>query len=250
LRLVAQTKLGFYPAADEAVLALCRHLSPHPERGAEVAIIDPCAGEGRAIHRIARHLNVAADRVYCVELDAGRAAKVRELMPEARLLGPASFMGTQITAGSFGLAYVNPPFDDELGGGRRQEHTFAEKATRLLRPGGILALVMPMTAIATNTQFQAFLDAYYDDAALFDFPPAFRPFREVVYLGKRRKEGLNTRGLGYLQTLGLRGREGTGRVVGTEDVRWVVPWSHAAAEVRQGRADRGRAVRDSWPRRR
>jgi predicted RNA methylase len=176
LRLVAQTKLGFYPAADESrrwrSADTCR---PDPERGAEVAIIDPCAGEGRAIHRIAAHLNVAADRGLRVELDAGRAAIVRELMPEARLLGPASFMGTQITAGSFGLAYVNPPFDDELGGGRRQEHTFAEKATRLLRPGGILALVMPITAIATNTQFQAFLDAYYDDAALFDFPPAVRP---------------------------------------------------------------------------
>src|SRR4051812_2629142 len=115
-------------------------------------------GEGKALHQIARHLGVAEERTYAVELDAERSDRVRELMPEAKVLGPASYMATKISPGSFGLVYCNPPFDWEMGGGKRQELSFAEEATRQLKVGGILALVLPMTAIENNERFQNYLD--------------------------------------------------------------------------------------------
>lgn len=236
MRLAAQVKLGFYAAHPEAVAAICRHLvlttvKEGDER--EFALLDPCAGEGLALKQIADHLGLPVWQTYAVELDAGRAALVRENIPGARVLGPASFMGVKATAGSFGIVYANPPFDDELGGGQRQEMTFAEKATRLLKPGGVLVLVMPITAIRSNVRFKTFLDAHYQDAAIFDFPESVRPFREVVYFAKRRRTEA-VQNDGYLWNLGLTtSSTGVGVEVGTDPREWVVPWSRPPASFQK-----------------
>jgi hypothetical protein len=191
MRLVAQTKLGFYPAPPEAVEEALTHLRVPIEGRENIRMLDPCCGEGRAIEQIRAGLGISARNVYACELDGGRAVVARQVLgPEAKILGPCSYMSAAIGAGGFGFAWVNPPFDDELGGGRRQEFTFTEYATRHLRVGGVLALVMPETAIVRNDRFKDFLDAWYDEAGYFAFPQEHRRFREVVYFGKRRREPL------------------------------------------------------------
>jgi hypothetical protein len=112
------------------VEAVIKHLTMPKEKADRVQIIDPCCGEGLAIKQIAEGLAIPMSNVYAVELDAGRAEKAKENLPGANIVGPASFLGTTIT-GFFGLAYVNPLFSVEEGGGRREEQTFVEKATRL-----------------------------------------------------------------------------------------------------------------------
>ncbi|HWE35041.1 MAG TPA: DUF6094 domain-containing protein [Isosphaeraceae bacterium] len=224
MRLAAQAKLGFYPAHPDAVRAICHHLSPPEGGGDEVHVLDPCAGEGEAIRILAEHLGVAAERTFGIELDGGRATKVRENLPGARVLGPASFAGTRITGRSFALVYCNPPFDDELGGGRREEFAFAERATTLLRASGVLVLVMPITAISRNDAFQEFLDAFYDDATLFAWPAAVRRFREVCYIGRRRRQEAPAGADGYLRSLGLR-RDPSLPTLGEGDTTWAVPRS-------------------------
>lgn len=232
MRIAAQAKLGFYPIHPTVVDAICSHLEPpqartDPETGElisppEFSILDPCAGEGLAIRRIALNLGVPEHRVFGVELDAGRGEKVRENLPQARVLAPASFLATQINVKSFGLVYANPPFDDELGGGRREEHTFAIEATRLLKPGGILVLVMPLTAIGKNDKFKEYLDAQYEDEMLYVFPddPEIRRFREVVYIGRRRREPLPSGEVGLLRKGGLKEV-----VIGSDDRAWRIPGS-------------------------
>jgi hypothetical protein len=154
MRLAAQAKLGYYPASPLAIGELLKHLRvvpPDPARKSDATnVIDPCSGEGAAIHQIATGLGVAEEHVHAVELDKGRSDKARELMPRHRHIGPASFIGSMITGHSMGLAYVNPPFDNELGGGRREEQTFATRATHLLVPRGILVLVCPLRALVGN----------------------------------------------------------------------------------------------------
>src|SRR4051812_13167202 len=115
MRLAGQSKMGFYEAHEVAVAAICHHLEAGPTRPASVSealdpetgqikrthhkahdlfLLDPCAGEGKALHQIARHLGVDEGRTHAVELDAERSDRVRELMPEAPVLGPASYMAT------------------------------------------------------------------------------------------------------------------------------------------------------------
>jgi hypothetical protein len=191
MRLAGQARLGYYPAAPEAITELVKHLrvrTADPEKGQKALIIDPCCGEGRAIDQLREALGVEAEQTYVIELDAGRTERARLLLQGANVLGPASFLGVQISAQSFGLAYVNSLFDDEIGGGRREEQAFAERATRLLVPRGILVLVCPIGALCGNREFCSFLDASYDDVGVYKFPDGHRPYNEIVVIGRKRRE--------------------------------------------------------------
>ena len=222
MRLAAQCKLGWYPAAPEAIAELVKHLHlkpPDPDKplGGSVPILDPCAGEGRAIQQIATALGVEPEHIYAIELDAGRAAIARANLPGGHVLGPASFLGVQVSGQSFGLAYVNPPFDDELGGGRREEQAFAERATRLLVPKGILVLVCPLRALAGNRPFCTFLDAHYDELCVYKFPDGHRPYNEIVVIGRKRREAIPADAIylhGCLPKLGLTWDSGSGYLIG------------------------------------
>ena len=197
MRLAGQAKLGFFPihpAAIDGVLAHLRCRPPDPPgRPDAIHVLDPCAGEGLALGQLRQGLGVPPEQAYAVELDKARAAKVREHNPGSRVLGPASFLGVQVTGSSFGLAYVNPPFDHELGGGRREEQAFAERATRLLVPKGILVLVCPFTALHGNRSFCMFLDSHYEDIQVYKLPDGrdaggrvIRAYHEIVVLGRKR----------------------------------------------------------------
>jgi hypothetical protein len=190
--LAGQSKLGFYPASPVAIEALLKHLSPcaNPVKRPDTYILDPCCGEGAAIQQIAEGLGVAEDNVYCVELDAGRVEATKARMPQAHVLGPASYIGTQITGFSFGLAYVNSPFDNELGGGRREEQTFAQIAVRQLMAGGVLVLVCPIHVVIGKRTFVEYLDSALEETCIYKFPDGHRHYKEIVVIGKKRKVSL------------------------------------------------------------
>ena len=97
--------------------------------------------------QLAEGLGVSKDHVFAVELNASRAARIAEAYPDVRLLGPCSFEATRITRHSFSLVYLNPPFDDEFGGGGREEVKFLRQAVDLLVPGGILVQVCPVNQV-------------------------------------------------------------------------------------------------------
>jgi len=201
MRPAGQAKLGYFPINAAALDGILVHLykrQPDPVRPLNtVNIIDPCAGEGAALEQLRKALDIPPSLTYAVELDAGRVDKIRERIPGVQLLGPASFLGVQITGFSFGLAYVNPPFDAELGGGRREEQAFTEKATRTLCIGGILALVCPLGALSNNRNFCEFIDSHYSDVAVYKFPDGYdedhkqiRCYNEIVVFGKKRKDAV------------------------------------------------------------
>lgn len=183
MRLIAQTKLGFYPAHPDAVWAICNHLRA-PDDPSNLNILDTCAGEGLALRIIAHHLGCHAENVFAIELDRGRTEKCRENLPKSRIVGPASFMGVRFSPASLSLVYCNPPFDDELGGGQRQELTFTQHAMRLLKTGGLLVLVVPETAV--SWAFAQYIDEWFDDVSVYRFPEHVRPFKELCIFGRRR----------------------------------------------------------------
>lgn len=134
--------------------------------------------------------------MYAIELDSGRAVELAANLPTSRIEAPASFLNMSVTYHSFGIAYVNPPFD-WAGRGEREEQVFADRAMRVLVTGGVLVLVMPFTAISYNRNFCEFLDMNFEDGCLWKFPDgvngddkAYRPYNEVVYIGRRRKQQL------------------------------------------------------------
>ncbi len=235
-RLESQAKLGYFPAPSKALEGIISHLNlgeiTSEGKTDGFHIIDPCCGEGAAIKQIATGLEIREECVYAVELDAGRGEKAKELLgPKSNVLTPASFMGTRTRGQSMGLAYVNPPFDLELGGGKRQEQTFVEKATGSLKHHGILVLVMPVGAIQGQYKFQAYLDSHYEDAQLFLFPPDHRRFKEVVYIARRRKAEAVDTGNGYLRVMFQRYWKGDPEglpIIGESPHFWMIPSTFAA----------------------
>jgi hypothetical protein len=201
-RLGSQALAGFYPASPLAIGQLVKHLYcrlPSPERPKDtLQIIDPCAGEGLAVRQIAGALGIPNGHVYCVELDAARTETIKENVPGCNIIGPASFMGgVMITGYSFGVAYVNPPFDHEYGGGRREEQAFCEKAHKLLAIHGVMVLVCPLKAFVGNRDFVEFFDSRFEDVSVYKFPDGanpdgtpIRPYNEIVVFGRKRRQDL------------------------------------------------------------
>ncbi len=199
MRLEAQKRLGYYPAHPRAITELVKHLHPRgpdpTKKYDSINVLDPCCGKGDAIRQIADSLGITHDHVFTIELDPERGKAVQELMPRAHHISPASFIGCQITGHSFSLAYVNPPFDFELGGGRREELSFCQSATPLLVTHGILVLICPITALCGSGTFVDFLDANYEDICVYRFPDGeddegkeIRQYKEIAVIGRKRRE--------------------------------------------------------------
>jgi hypothetical protein len=132
-RLASVVKQGYYPAPPEAVAGIIRHLKipdppPGPQfRAGDIHILDPCAGEAKALVQIAEGLGVSSSHAFAVELNVRLAAVIAESHPDVRLLGPCSFEATRISRQSLSMVYLNPPFDDEfVGGGWRRTAALPE----------------------------------------------------------------------------------------------------------------------------
>jgi hypothetical protein len=195
-RLASVVKQGYFPAPPEAVAGILKHLKiPDPPRDSrfkpeDVNILDPCAGEAKALVQLAEGLGVLPGHVFAVELNVRRAATIAESHLDVRLLGPCSFEATRITRHSFSMVYLNPPFDDEFGGGGREEVAFLRHAVDLLVPGSILVLVCPVSQVFGRWEMCELIDTWFEDVELYLFADDVRRFNECVVFGRRRKTAL------------------------------------------------------------
>src|SRR5437588_75778 len=114
MRLAAQLRGGFYPAAPEAVAFAATFLRS-PADG-PFAVLDPCAGEGVAIRQFGDLLGSPPAQIYAIELDESRAETLHANLPDSHVLAPASFFGCRGSLHSFSFIWLNPPFDDSYGG--------------------------------------------------------------------------------------------------------------------------------------
>jgi hypothetical protein len=184
MRLEAQQKGGYYPIHQDAIRHVAQRIRPPAGR---FCILDPCAGRGEAIRTWAEVLGVPPEYVYAVELEDDRADACRQTLgEEAHVLGPASAFGVQITSGAFPFVWLNPPFDDAIGGGHRVETQFVVRATRWVMPGGVLALCCPQ-AVAENYGLQMALLSWFREISVIPLPAEHRPFNEVVLLCRKQR---------------------------------------------------------------
>lgn len=185
MRLAAQVKGGFYPAPPAAVSMALRVIRP-PGEG-KTCILDPCCGKGEALRQLAVGLGAQA---FGIELDGDRSEIAKATLEEigGTFVGPASFFGTSLypQAGTFGMVWLNPPFDDEIGGGQRVEHGFLIRATAWLKTGGLMCLVCPEN-VADRYELQLFLNEWYEeDLFVMPFPEGYRRFKEVIVFGRKK----------------------------------------------------------------
>jgi predicted aspartyl protease len=181
--------MGFFPMPDNEVEALATHLrlGAATDKAKDFTLLDPCAGRGDAIRILADSLHVPYRSVYMVELDKARGETCRRNMPGANVLAPCSLFSTLISHRAFSMALVNPPYDDELGGGGRDETTFIKEAYNLLCENGVIVLVAPLK-IYLNNDIRCILDSHWKDTMLYRFSEP--KYNEVVMIGRRRSSPL------------------------------------------------------------
>jgi len=107
MRNVARLKMGYYPLPEDEGVKLRSLLS----FAGPASVIDPCVGQGTALHLVTSNAEV---RRCGVELDAERARI-------ASANGIETMQGNAFDAiarpESFSLLYLNPPYDSEIGSG-------------------------------------------------------------------------------------------------------------------------------------
>ena len=173
--------MGFYPAPPDAVAHAATFLKP--PQGGFFCLLDPCCGEGAALQQLTETLDVAVDHVYGIELDPERAATSQSLLPDSHILGPASALGVACTRRTFSLAWVNPPFDDQMGGGDRVELQFLGQAIDWLAPGGVICVISESTS--THWTFRQLFIQWFEKISIEPFPEHYRPYKEVIVFGRR-----------------------------------------------------------------
>lgn len=184
MRLEAQSKLGYYAAAPEALDLILDRVSLKSGTEPPYAFLDPCAGEGKAADHLTRGLGIPQKDVHLIELSDTRGEACRELLPEAKVLAPASFFGCAIRSSCFSIVYCNPPFDDALGGGRL-ESRFLNGALHALAPGGILVFVAP-ERVQKQTWFATNIVSFCKNLTALYFPDKVRKYGEMIFIAERR----------------------------------------------------------------
>jgi SAM-dependent methyltransferase len=177
VRFVGKSRLGFYPLPLSEAQRIHRFLV-FPD--VPSSALDPCIGDGVAFEAITSGTEVVR---YGIELDAYRAEQARNRAPT---IVQGNTLEVQCAVESFGLLYLNPPYDWALGpaDSRRTEQAFLSHTYRWLKPGGVLVFVIPGERLAECSQILA---TQFRDVRIYrlDAPECVR-YKQVVLFGVRR----------------------------------------------------------------
>ena len=176
MRFVGKARLGFYPLPLSEAERIRRFLL-FPDSS---SAIDPCVGDGVAFEAITNGAQVLR---YGIELDAYRAEQATQRITNVI---QGNTLEAQCAVESFGLLYLNPPYDWTLGpaDSRRTEPAFLSHTYRWLKPAGILVFVIPGERLAECSQILA---SHFRDVRVFrlEAPECVR-YKQVVLFGVRR----------------------------------------------------------------
>lgn len=176
MRNVARLKMGYYPLPESEGLKL-RTLLSFPETA---SVVDPCAGEGTALHLISRG---AQPRCYGIELDAERARIAASRGIETV---QGNTFDALVSPESFSLLYLNPPYDSEIGSiaNRRMEAVFLEHTYPWLIREGVLVFVIPFERLHDCV---GVLGSHFSRLSVFRMTDeASVLYRQIAVLGVRR----------------------------------------------------------------
>jgi tRNA1(Val) A37 N6-methylase TrmN6 len=199
MRLIAQTKMGYYPTPEAILPWLCACL----QRSGPglVRVLDPCAGQGQALWVIGEHLDAMT---FGIELDQERGLAAQAVLDQC-LIGDC--LRAQVSNNLASLLLLNPPYDWDSGGGleektERYERSFLRVSLKWLRPGGVLVYLIPETRLEAG--IARMLSHHFQDIRVFRLPEdLYQRFKQVVILAaKTTRPRPNDETQGWLIALG------------------------------------------------
>ncbi len=178
-RLGSQAKAGFYPTPDTVCELLKSKIIFDLEEGAR--LLDPCCGKGKTLSRLADGAQVTT---YGIELDHQRAHEARSRL--TKVLWGDSLAEISLSPASFGLLYLNPPYDTGVSNGekaQRLEVQFLRRYYGTLQKDGYLVLVIPYYILRHCAKTLA----RYFKVQVLGFPEdEFQVFKQCIVFGRKK----------------------------------------------------------------
>jgi len=185
MRLEAKIKMGYYPTPPDVVDRI-RSFINFPS--GNVNVLDPCCGEGLALHNLMRGANA---NTYGIELDEYRAEQAKDVLDNVLT---CSYEDARISNSAFSCLYLNPPYDwvsvsnPEYESSERQEKTFLKGTLKYLQPNGLLVYLVPQKRVTGD--IARVLSYRFEDINSYRFPDdEYEKFKQIVLFGMKKQEG-------------------------------------------------------------
>lgn len=184
-RLESERKGGYYPTPIEEMKLILKRVTSNPDE--HVTILDPCAGEGKALEEFKRHLVEKGTQVtsYGIELERSRAMEAKKRLDYVE---HCSYDEVRMTNGSISAMYLNPPFMEM--NGERMELRFLRDLTqdRLSEENGLLIFNIPQYVLKDCA---AIIASRFVDVRVYRFTDKnFDLYKQVIIYGYRRRKGM------------------------------------------------------------
>jgi len=180
MRLEGQKAMGYYPT-PESLIPVLRSYVQFPE--GSVAVLDPFAGEGKALTEFVRGTEATT---YGIELDNHRAEQAKTRLDRVAV---GAMEGAKVSHGSVGLLYFNPPYDwgatksaEEKA--ERKEAFYIARCHPYLRTGGILVALVPQSRLGSMARTLA---TQFSHLMVRRFPDdEYKAYKQVAVFGVKR----------------------------------------------------------------
>jgi len=128
---------GYYPYPESHLVAMASLFAPSSYGG---RLLDPCAGEGRALQHLAEAWRLTP---YANELDTDRAAECQARFGPLQAV-QGDLYTLRASLGSFSALWVNPPYTWEMGNSdeKRRELGMLKHSWKWVQPGGFVCWVV------------------------------------------------------------------------------------------------------------
>ena len=113
-RLASIAKAGFYPTPESVTDLIAQCVNTPSIPGGK--LLDPCSGEGVAAETLAKAWGLDG---YGIELDAQRAQAASKRLTRVLHL---DYAAARIALGAFQVLFLNPPYQEGPGEGKRLEY--------------------------------------------------------------------------------------------------------------------------------
>ena len=192
MRLTGQEKMGFFATPPRITDLIRERLDT---TGRPFAALDPCAGEGEALAQTTAGMDAMT---YGIEPDSGRVAQAREALNHVL---HCTLDEARLAHQSFGLLWLNPPYDQEYITQEEQEETgrkttrkeriFLNRCLPLLAPGGVFIFIVPAHILDAETRL--YLSERLDNLECWHFPePERQQFKQAIAIGTKRPARLDS----------------------------------------------------------
>lgn len=208
-RIESRIKLGYYATPESVADLLCRFLKPqavakseptsgqtrnkslrHAASASALHLLDPCAGTGAALARLAAWLQSQSTLPvisHAIELESNRAELCKQIVDDTL---NCSCFDVACTKESMSLQLLNPPYDWDYRTAdhksQRLEKTFYQTNFEYVARGGLLIFIVPIN-VALDVNLAKSLTYRFGGLRVLKFPATeYERFSQVIIFGVRK----------------------------------------------------------------